>query len=212
MASTRTETSQPGARVRHRPTWREFALPASRESVAAARRLTRRQLTGWGADDESRETAALVLSELFTNAVLHTDSELIVWEVRKEWGGAGEEVYLEVTGHRPGHARATHHRLPEEEHGRGLLLVDAVSTAWGIRDGHDDGWSVWARLPLVVAGGACATTASGVTALPASPAVPALRARHGVPARGVPARGVPARGVPARGVPTARVAPAAKGD
>ncbi|WP_165989647.1 ATP-binding protein [Streptomyces sp. YIM 98790] len=133
----------------------EFSLPARGESVAEARRMTRLRLDRWGVPEEARETAALVVSELFTNAVVHTDSESVVWRLRRDPGPEGDgEVYVEVGGrHRQGEAvGASRTRLPGEEHGRGLLLVEAVSTAWGIRDCREDGWSVWARLPLTAEG------------------------------------------------------------
>ena len=34
------------------------------------------------------------------------------------------------------------------EHGRGLLLIDALTTAWGIEDGPGTGKLVWAEITL----------------------------------------------------------------
>ncbi|SFK85696.1 Anti-sigma regulatory factor (Ser/Thr protein kinase) [Streptomyces pini] len=147
-------TGRPAAAAGDRPPPRgtEFALPARAESVARARRLVRGLLAGWGADEESRDTAVLVVSELFTNAVVHTGSGSVVCELRQEKGAAAEEgtpLRLEVRGRRPGPSAGptSRTRPPGEEHGRGLLLVGAVSDAWGIREVHGCGWSVWARLP-----------------------------------------------------------------
>ncbi|GAA2433734.1 hypothetical protein GCM10010405_15930 [Streptomyces macrosporus] len=135
------------------PRRERFALPARAESVAVARRRVRARLDRWGADARARDTAVLVVSELFTNAVVHTGSETVVCEVRRDREGGDEQVSIEVRGHRPGRPAATG-RLPEEECGRGLLLVQAVSTAWGLDDTEGRcGWSVWARLPLI--GAAC---------------------------------------------------------
>ncbi|MGY1452828.1 ATP-binding protein [Streptomyces sp. SS8] len=134
----------------------EFALPARAGSVARARRLVRGLLAGWGADEAGRDTAALVVSELFTNAVVHTGSGTVVCELREERGaaaGEGVPLRLEVRGRRPGPpaGSASRARPPGEEHGRGLMLVEAVSEAWGIREAHGCGWSVWARLPASAA-------------------------------------------------------------
>ena len=49
-----------------------FDVPARTESVSLARRRSRAMLTGWGHDEELHETVALVISELVTNAVVHT--------------------------------------------------------------------------------------------------------------------------------------------
>ncbi|WP_240957809.1 ATP-binding protein [Streptomyces barkulensis] len=138
------------------PRGTEFALPARAESVARARRLVRGLPAGWGADEETRDTAALVVSELFTNAVVHTGSGSVVCELRQERGaaaGMGAPLRLEVRGRRPGPpaGSAPRARPPGEEHGRGLMLVEAVSDAWGIREVHGCGWSVWARLPASAA-------------------------------------------------------------
>ncbi|MFP8886422.1 ATP-binding protein [Streptomyces mangrovi] len=73
--------------------------------MARARRLVRGLLAGWGADEETRDTAVLVVSELFTNAVVHTGSGSVVCELRQEKGAAAEEgtpLRLEVSGRRPG--------------------------------------------------------------------------------------------------------------
>lgn len=151
-------TAVPGAGCSHRED--EFTLPARAESVAEARRLTRDRLDGWEVHRDIRDTAVLVVSELFTNAVVHTGSESVACRMRRERGaGNGEPprvLHIEVCG-RPGPPGrdpdgAPGTRLPGEEHGRGLLLVEAVSCAWGIRDGHRGGWSVWARLPLTAEG------------------------------------------------------------
>ncbi|CAL9581772.1 MULTISPECIES: ATP-binding protein [Streptomyces] len=149
---------RPALRARSRPPLRrtDFALPARAESVAKARRLVRGLLAGWGADEETCDTAALVVSELFTNTVVHTGSGSVVCELREETGSTAREgtpLRLEVCGRRPGPPTcpAPRTRLPQEEHGRGLLLVEAVSEAWGIRDVRGCGWSVWARLPAAAA-------------------------------------------------------------
>ncbi|MGW1544399.1 ATP-binding protein [Streptomyces sp. NPDC002309] len=120
-----------------------FEVAAHPHSPAQARRLTRIRLTGWAVCEDTCDTAALVMSELVTNAVLHTASDVVVCELHDEYdlvriavrdqGRAGGEP-------RPSAARA------EEEHGRGLLLVDALARAWGAHE-HGLGLLVWAELP-----------------------------------------------------------------
>lgn len=120
-----------------------FELAAHPGSPAQARRLTRTRLTRWAVCEDTCDTAALVVSELVTNAILHTASDVVVCElhdeddlvriaVRDQGCAAGEP--------RPSPVRA------EEEHGRGLLLVDALADAWGAHE-HGFGLLVWAELP-----------------------------------------------------------------
>lgn len=49
-------------------------------------------------------------------------------------------------GHQPGGPRLS--LTSDDEHGRGLLLVDSMSAAWGSHDaGNGSGRIVWAELP-----------------------------------------------------------------
>ncbi|MCP9943617.1 ATP-binding protein [Streptomyces somaliensis] len=120
-----------------------FELPARAESVARARRLVMERLALWEVVGEVCDTAELVVSELFTNAVVHTGSGRVVCELRDR----GECVRIAV--HDEGW-RVTGRRLRpagREEFGRGLLLVDAMCSAWGTHDArHGAGRVVWAEL------------------------------------------------------------------
>ncbi|MGW0561342.1 ATP-binding protein [Streptomyces sp. NPDC003016] len=121
-----------------------FELPARPECVAAARRLARRQLTQWGVHEDACDTAALIVTELFTNALLHTASEHIVCELRDSDGRL--RVAVKDQGLRPTGPQLR--QAGDEEHGRGLQLVDALSSFWGTRDAADGpGRIVWAELP-----------------------------------------------------------------
>lgn len=121
-----------------------FELPGRPEFVSSARRLTRQQLTRWDVEEDTRDTAALIVSELFTNAVLHTASELVVCELRDSDGRL--RVAVKDQGLRPTGPRLR--QAGDEEHGRGLQLVDTLSSFWGTRDAADGpGRIVWAELP-----------------------------------------------------------------
>ncbi|THA67120.1 ATP-binding protein [Streptomyces sp. A0958] len=121
-----------------------FALPAHPESVAGARRLTKARLDEWRTGGDAREAAVLIVSELVTNAVVHTASARVVCELRYLTGGL--RVSVQDQGHQPGGPRLG--RGADDEHGRGLLLVDSLSSAWGSHDAGDgSGRIVWAELP-----------------------------------------------------------------
>ncbi len=125
-----------------------FVLAPHPGSVAQARRLMRAQFGVWAVRDEDAcDAAALILSELVTNAVVHTASRRIICELCAE----SEKLRITVRdeGCGSGIPRPAHRGM-DEEHGRGLLLVDAVSSAWGVHDaGPGSGRTVWAELRRV---------------------------------------------------------------
>ncbi|WP_405683103.1 ATP-binding protein [Streptomyces sp. NBC_00057] len=121
-----------------------FALPAHPESVARARRLTRARIDEWRLDEDAREAAILIVSELVTNAVVHTESARVVCELHCL--DRRLRIAVQDQGHQPGGPQLC--RTADDEHGRGLLLVDAMSSSWGSRDaGYGSGRIVWAELP-----------------------------------------------------------------
>ncbi|MEU3852534.1 ATP-binding protein [Streptomyces sp. NPDC029554] len=121
-----------------------FELAAHPGSPARARRLTRARLTGWSVCEDTCDSAALVVSELVTNAIVHTASTHIVCELHD--GDDLVRIAVRDEGCAPGQPHAASRTRPEEEHGRGLLLVDALCHAWGAHE-HGPGLLVWAELP-----------------------------------------------------------------
>ncbi|UNM16503.1 ATP-binding protein [Streptomyces formicae] len=122
-----------------------FELPGRTESVARARRLIHERMRRWGIGGDPLDAVALVASELFTNAVVHTASERVLCELHDAEGQL--RIAVQDQGCPPGEPRLR--RISEEERGRGLLLVDAVSSAWGAHDARPGpGRIVWAELAL----------------------------------------------------------------
>ncbi len=120
-----------------------FELAAHPGSPAQARRLTRARLTGWSVGEDTCDSAALIVSELVTNAILHTASTHIVCELHD--GADLVRIAVRDEGCAPGEPHPAAARS-EEEHGRGLFLVDALCRAWGAQE-HGPGLLVWAELP-----------------------------------------------------------------
>ncbi|MFB7862964.1 ATP-binding protein [Streptomyces sp. NPDC056069] len=119
-----------------------FELPARTDAVARARLLAEERLILWGCDAEIRDTVVLVVSELVTNAVVHTASTRFVCELRE-----GEERLRISVRDEGGPAGPRIRDCGEEERGRGLILVDALCSAWGAdRTGHGTAQIVWAEL------------------------------------------------------------------
>lgn len=128
-----------------------WCVSRSPQGVGVARQVARDCLRRWGEDDARTEQAALVLTELVTNTVQHSSSRTTtIWcRLRRVGTGLLVEIW-DRTFRAPvpeQHARADDETDPAmlSEHGRGLILVGALSTNWGIRP-HSAGCTVWARM------------------------------------------------------------------
>jgi anti-sigma regulatory factor (Ser/Thr protein kinase) len=126
-----------------RTDWLE--LPAQRTSVRAARHALNARLASWQVPEEVCANAVLLVSELVTNAVLHTLGERVLCGVQLV---TDARFRLEVhDGDRTG--RPIPDRRPglDDEGGRGLLLVREMADSWGItRSALTGGNAVWASL------------------------------------------------------------------
>lgn len=117
----------------------EASFRSSGRSPARARRFVTDCLVAWACGDVI-DDAALIATELATNAVLHTRGGFAVILTRRPEGTIRIAV-RDASLVRPRPRRAG----PLEGSGRGLRLVDALATAWGI-DPLSDGKVVWAEL------------------------------------------------------------------
>jgi anti-sigma regulatory factor (Ser/Thr protein kinase) len=93
-------------------------------SAAEARRFVRAALIDWGASNLD-EVAALLVTELVTNAVLHTSSGP---EVTARL--AGPRLRVEVADDNPSPPVRQHYG-PRAGTGRGMILVNELASAWG---------------------------------------------------------------------------------
>jgi serine/threonine-protein kinase RsbW len=121
-----------------------FDLPACRASAADARRRTLDWLTRHLVGQEPAEAAVLVISELVTNAVVHSASSVISCTLRL----GGGLLYIEVTDQGASERQiAVREAAADDVSGRGLLLVSALSKAWGVTSAVPCGITVWAAVP-----------------------------------------------------------------
>lgn len=135
-------------------------LPGVPQSATAARRLTRQLL---GADHPMADTAMLLVSELVTNSVLHSLSRRpggtvtvavcvgpvsVLIQVRDDGGQSEPQLQTMQPAGEP--------KLADEsvgasdvgdEHGYGLLLVDALAERWGTV-ATAEGQVTWCRLAV----------------------------------------------------------------
>jgi anti-sigma regulatory factor (Ser/Thr protein kinase) len=123
-----------------------FGLPALRTSARSARDTVRDRLRAWQVPGDTCCDAVLLVSELTTNAVLHTDSGHVLCGLTL----TGDERRLRIELHDDGRTpvRPPEHRAgPGEESGRGLFLVEQLADRWGsARSTRAEGKVVWAEL------------------------------------------------------------------
>ncbi len=141
-----------GLARRPRPTVVRAPLPPVARSARAARDLVARTCLDWGCSAQVG-AATLVVSELVTNAMLHAGTDLSVSVAR-----CGPWMRLAV---RDANSRPPQPQLVDTSlaTGRGMLLVAAVSEAWGVLPTSDRGKVVWAVLPAGARGAHRPTTA-----------------------------------------------------
>jgi anti-sigma regulatory factor (Ser/Thr protein kinase) len=141
-----------GTALQDRPSasasWR-IALPHSAAAVPVARALVRTALAELehGADSD---TAELLTAELVANAVEHTTGDAPI-ELVVELLPSGCQVEVhDPDPAPPGNLTRPVDVEPDpwQEHGRGLLLIRALSSSCGHRP-TESGKAVWFRLPVV---------------------------------------------------------------
>ncbi|WP_328770256.1 SpoIIE family protein phosphatase [Streptomyces sp. NBC_00286] len=132
---------QPAARTSVRRTVLTVAQ-AEPERVADARRQLKELLHDWSSEDQI-DSAVLLVSEMVTNVLVHTDAEALL--VAEMTGDAGaRRIRVEVTDCSDA---LPHKRQPGElaSSGRGLMLMELLSDAWGV-DPRGEGKSIWFEL------------------------------------------------------------------
>ncbi|MEU8993653.1 SpoIIE family protein phosphatase [Streptomyces caniferus] len=115
---------------------------AEPERIAEARRQVRDVLHDW-ADPDQVDSAVLMVSEMVTNVLLHTDGDaLLVAEITGAHGA--RRIRVDVAD---GSDELPHRRCPGElaSSGRGLMLLELLAGAWGV-DPRGDGKSTWFEL------------------------------------------------------------------
>ncbi|MBD0838511.1 MULTISPECIES: ATP-binding protein [unclassified Streptomyces] len=112
---------------------------ADLRAVPEARRELRHLLRHWGRPGRS-EVAELLTSELVTNALIHTDDDAVL-TATVDPGALRVEV-RDFVAPRP---RLCAPNADDGTHGRGLVLVQSLADAWGVRP-HAVGKAVWFEL------------------------------------------------------------------
>ncbi|MFD7918030.1 SpoIIE family protein phosphatase [Streptomyces sp. NPDC059740] len=137
------------------------------DRIAAARRQLRDMLHDW-ADRDQVDSAQLMVSEVITNVLTHTDADaLLVAEISGPCGRRRLRVDVADASE-----ELPHRRSPGElaSSGRGLVLLESMAGAWGV-DPRGAGKSTWFELYEDAPAPATApsSTAGGTAALEEAP-------------------------------------------
>lgn len=129
-----------GENVGHMADEREFE--ARPDTIGAIRNYVQHALVRQGLGDEAIDAAVLCTSELATNALLHGDGHIGVG-LDVDHGRRARVVVRDASPARPRPRDAA----PEDDAGRGLLLVSMFAAQWGV-DPVDGGKAVWFEIDL----------------------------------------------------------------
>jgi hypothetical protein len=121
-----------------RESWTVWRLP---EAVGHTRRFTAHTLRSWGLTEET-DTVLLVVSELVTNALVHTEGQ-----VRLDLTLVHDRLRVAVSDSSPRTPVRSTNISWRATGGRGILLVEALSTAWGTVP-LGGGKQVWSELTV----------------------------------------------------------------
>lgn len=114
-------------------------LPHSDRAPRMARAFVAESLQQWHLDNLI-ESASLVVSEVVTNAVIHarSDADLLIERM---------PTALRISVTDRGSGLVSQPGTSVSDGGRGLLIVQQLSTSWGAEP-TGDGNRVWAELPI----------------------------------------------------------------
>ncbi|MFE7900311.1 SpoIIE family protein phosphatase [Streptomyces sp. NPDC057424] len=121
-----------------RESWTVWRVP---QAVGHARRFARRTLRSWGVTADY-DAVLLVVSELVTNALVHTDGK-----VRMDLTLVNDRLRVAIADASPRSPVRPTSISWEATGGRGILLVEALAANWGTLP-VSGGKQVWAELPL----------------------------------------------------------------
>jgi anti-sigma regulatory factor (Ser/Thr protein kinase) len=114
-----------------------FVVPPAAQSAPGARTQLRTVLGTW-ADEQTRDDAALLLTELVANAVIHARTSMKITLT--------VDQYLLRAEVRDASPFAPLHREADEYGGRGVLILNALASNWGVVGHPGEGKTVWFEL------------------------------------------------------------------
>ncbi|MFI1887795.1 ATP-binding protein [Streptomyces jumonjinensis] len=116
----------------------EQMRPGDARRVSQMRRIGRAALRNWGLR-QAVDSAELIISELVTNAIENGSGCSVGFSISY----AGTTVRIEVADGSHSRPRVSRRGDPYEEHGRGMVLIEYLASAWGT---SEDGTRTWCEL------------------------------------------------------------------
>ena len=114
-------------------------------AVGSIRANTARTLQDWRVDPDAVEVARTIVSELASNAArVSRPDEFVAVRLTATNG----TIVIEVWDARDTETPRMGHPNAESENGRGLLIVDSLSTRWDWYTARSGGKIVWAQFPF----------------------------------------------------------------
>jgi anti-sigma regulatory factor (Ser/Thr protein kinase) len=104
-----------------------------------APRLARAALAQWYSEQmgsDKLEAGQLLVSELVSNAVQHGDGQILLRSELNE-----DRLVIEVVDDGSGFEHTVRNVPFDALSGRGLAIVDAISTRWGVHEGTTHVWA-----------------------------------------------------------------------
>jgi anti-sigma regulatory factor (Ser/Thr protein kinase) len=93
-------------------------------------------------DADTCATAALLLSELVSNVVVHAATEIVMQILPER-----DRLRVEVIDRRPTRPIKVRTPGPDDRRGRGLHIVEQLATEWGVHEGEHTK-TVWFELAI----------------------------------------------------------------
>jgi anti-sigma regulatory factor (Ser/Thr protein kinase) len=118
-----------------------ITLPPIPTSVATARHFAEDAAQTFHPTGEAMERVRLLVSELATNVVRHAHTPMRLTVT----GGDSRRVRVEVRDDEPQPPYAGRHPALMDTGGRGIFLVEALASCWGV-NGNEKGKTVWFEL------------------------------------------------------------------
>jgi anti-sigma regulatory factor (Ser/Thr protein kinase) len=112
----------------------QITLARDERAPSVARRLIERSFGDW-LDPEELDRAKLAVSELATNAVLHGEGEITLLADIDE-----SRLLVEVIDEGSGFEYAVRESAFDQVGGRGLNIIDAETSRWGMHEGTTHVW------------------------------------------------------------------------
>jgi anti-sigma regulatory factor (Ser/Thr protein kinase) len=153
------------------------AFPAVPAQIREARRFLAGILAGCPAADD----ATLCLSELASNATVHSQSREPGGHFTVRAGINAGRLRVEVQDEGGPWTWPVHHR--DGQHGRGLLIVARLARDWGRAGDSETGWSMWFEMDVPMTSRRAGEHQHRTIALARRPPAPASQHRSTTPGR-----------------------------